>query len=67
MRNLQEKPGLALQDLVEEIFASGQMTRFQHLSLMSILLAERKITDEDRMQINRVFDHVQMGQLKLVD
>lgn len=67
MRNLPEKPSLALKDLVEEIFASGQMTRFQHLGLMSVLLAERKITDEDRMQINRVFDHVQMGQLKLVD
>ncbi len=43
------------------------MTRQEHLNLTSILLAEQRLTDADRNKINRVFDYIQTGRLKLVD
>ncbi len=67
MWGFQGKSNPAIKHLIDQIIASGQMTRSQHLSLTSTLLAEQRITDEDRNQINRVFDYVQSGRLKLID
>jgi hypothetical protein len=43
------------------------MSRQDHGLLTSTVLANGDINDEDRRQINRIFDHVQTGQLKLMD
>jgi hypothetical protein len=52
---------------VEQILAAGQMSRQDHLQLTSAILSDSQMTDEERRQINRVFDYVQIGRLKLVD
>lgn len=52
---------------INQIIASGQITRRQHLHLTSILLSNHSLTNEDRLQINRVLEDVQSGQLKLVN
>jgi hypothetical protein len=43
------------------------MNRQEHLQLTSAILSDYRITDEERRQINRVFDYIQTGRLKLVD
>ncbi|MGA7935177.1 MAG: hypothetical protein WCA35_16635 [Kovacikia sp.] len=67
MRSIQDKSNSVIKQLVDGIIQAGQMTRQEHLKLASTLLAEQKISDEDRMQINRVFDYIQTGRLKLID
>ncbi|PSB34340.1 hypothetical protein [Stenomitos frigidus] len=67
MRSIQSKPNLAIHQLVDHILAVGAMSRQEHLKLTSVLLAEQKLTDSDRNKINRVFDYIQTGRLKLID
>jgi polyhydroxyalkanoate synthesis regulator phasin len=64
---LQGKSDSAIKQLVDRIIASGEMTRQEHLSLTSTLLSAQRINDEERTQINRIFDYIQTGRLKLVD
>ncbi len=67
MRSIQSKPNSAIHQMVDHIISAGIMTRQEHLNLTSILLAEQRLTDADRNKINRVFDYIQTGRLKLVD
>ncbi|MBD0313771.1 MAG: hypothetical protein ICV86_13140 [Microcoleus sp. T3-bin5] len=61
------KPTIDIRALVDRIITSGQMSRKEHLQLTSVILADNKITGDERRQINRVFDYIQTGRLKLVD
>jgi hypothetical protein len=53
--------------MVDRILTVGEMSRQEHLKLTSILLAEQRLADSDRTKINRIFDHIQTGRLKLID
>jgi formylmethanofuran dehydrogenase subunit B len=63
----QSKSSLAVQPLVAQIIASGQMSRKEHIQLTSAILSDQQMTNEDRQQINRVFDYIQIGRLRLID
>ncbi|MBW4471344.1 MAG: hypothetical protein KME45_13195 [Stenomitos rutilans HA7619-LM2] len=67
MRSLQSNPNSALHQMVDRILTVGEMSRQEHLKLTSILLAEQRLADSDRTKINRIFDHIQTGRLKLID
>ncbi len=67
MRSIQSKSSLGIRPTVESIIQSGQITRQDHINLTSTLLSTAKMSDEDRIQINRIFDYIQSGRLKLVD
>ncbi|WP_086766849.1 hypothetical protein [Nostoc sp. 106C] len=58
---------IGVKQIVDRILSSGSMSRQDHGLLTSTVLANGDINDEDRRQINRIFDHVQTGQLKLMD
>ncbi|MDZ8051028.1 MAG: hypothetical protein RMX68_022785 [Aulosira sp. ZfuVER01] len=58
---------IGAKEIVDRILASGMMSRQDHSLLTSTVLANGDINDGDRRQINRIFDHVQTGQLKLMD
>ncbi len=53
--------------LIERILTAGQLNRWQYLNLMSAILSNRELSDTDRRQINRIFDYVQTGRLKLIN
>jgi len=53
--------------MVDRIVAAGKITRREHLFLTSALLSDDKISEEDRHQINRIFDYIQIGRLKFID
>jgi hypothetical protein len=53
--------------LIERILTAGQLNRWQYLKLMSAILSNRELSDTDRRQINRIFDYVQTGRLKLIN
>jgi hypothetical protein len=63
----QSQPNPATKQLVERVLTSGQLSRREHLQLVSTILSDYKVTDEERSQINRVFDELQLGRLRLVD
>ncbi|MBD2201088.1 hypothetical protein H6G33_00535 [Calothrix sp. FACHB-1219] len=56
-----------VQQIVDRILSSGRMSRQDHNLLTSTVLANGNINDGDRRQINRIFDHLQTGRLKLLD
>jgi hypothetical protein len=67
MRTISTKYNIIVRQFVEQIVESGQITRQEHLDLTTMLLSEQQMTDEDRCRINRVFDYIQSGRLKLVN
>ncbi len=52
---------------IEQILASQQVSRHQHLQLTSMLLSNQQVTETDRLNINRVLEKVELGQLDLID
>jgi hypothetical protein len=53
--------------MVERILNTAQLSRQEYLQLVTTFLSDYKITDEGRRQINRIFDDLQIGRLKIVD
>jgi hypothetical protein len=53
--------------IVERILNIGYLSRLEHLQLVSTILSDYKVTDEERSQINRIFDELQIGHLKIVN
>ncbi|HEY9902898.1 MAG TPA: hypothetical protein V6D43_10785 [Candidatus Sericytochromatia bacterium] len=53
--------------MVDRILDTGQLSRLEHLQLVTAFLSDYKITDDERHQINHVFDDLQTGRLKIVD
>lgn len=65
--NSQGQSNLTIKQFVERILNMGQLSRLEHLQLVTTFLSDYKVTDEERNQINRVFDDLQIGRLKLVE
>ncbi|MBO1350079.1 MAG: hypothetical protein EBE86_023100 [Hormoscilla sp. GUM202] len=66
-RVAQNQPSLDYLQMTGQIMASGQISREQHQMLTSAILSN-KITDQEKHQINRVFDSLQTeASVKLTD
>jgi hypothetical protein len=63
----QNRFNLPTKRIIERILQVRQLSRQEHLHLASVLLASQRITEEERRQINGIFDQIQSGQIKLVD
>lgn len=63
----QSQSSQTLRHIVERILNSGQVSRIEHLQLVTTFLSDYKVTDDERSQINHIFDDVQTGHLKIVD
>lgn len=58
---------LIVTQMVDKIVASEKLSRQDHSLLISTILADGEISEVERRQINRIFDLIQTGQLKLID
>ncbi|MGF1493053.1 MAG: hypothetical protein ACFBSC_11505 [Microcoleaceae cyanobacterium] len=63
----QRQSSITVTQRVDRIFANGQVSRSEYSALISLILADRQTTDMERYQINRIFDYVQAGRIKLND
>ncbi len=63
----ENRPTFSVQSLIEQVITAGQISRRDHMNLTSAILADQRLTDEERRHISRVLDYVQIGRLKLVD
>lgn len=52
---------------IELILSSKQVSRQQHLQLTSMLLSNQQVTEVARLNINRVLEKVELGQVDLID
>jgi hypothetical protein len=59
------KPKESITQMVERILHNGKITSKEHLQLTSAILADDKTSEEERHQINRIFDYLQIGKIKL--
>ena len=56
-----------IKTIVDRIISSGELSKKDHMLLTSTVLADGEVSDGERRQINRIFDYIQTGRLKLVD
>jgi len=59
------KPKETISQMVERILNTGTIISKEHLQLTSAMLADDKTSEEERHQINRIFDYLQIGKIKL--
>jgi hypothetical protein len=67
VRTAQNQSNLPTQRILDRILQQQKINRHEHLHLASSLLANQRLSPEQRRQINQIFDHIQSGQIKLVD
>ncbi|MGG6267745.1 hypothetical protein ACQ4M3_12570 [Leptolyngbya sp. AN03gr2] len=67
VRTAQNRSNLPTQRILTRILESHQLNRYEHLHLASLLLANHRLTPDERRQINRIFDQIQAGRIKLID
>lgn len=61
---IQRQPSQAIAQIVDRILNTGQLSRPEYLQLVTTILSDYNVTDEERSQINRVFDELQAGKLE---
>jgi hypothetical protein len=62
-----QKSAEAVQQLLDRVRITQQLSRSDYLYLTSLVLADTSLNNVDRRRINRLFDNIQTGQLSLVD
>jgi polyhydroxyalkanoate synthesis regulator phasin len=60
-------PHSELQQIIDNILACGKINRADQQRFMSILLSQSSIGKEEQSQLNRVFDLLRVGKLRVVD
>ena len=60
-------PTVSVQQIVERIFVFRQISRTDQRLLMSTFLSQETLSDAEHLLINRVFDALKQGLLKVVD
>ncbi|HEY9612735.1 hypothetical protein [Allocoleopsis sp.] len=65
--NIQNHFSQTIKPIVERILKTGQLSRQEHLQLVTIFLSDYKISDDDRSQLNRIFDELQTERLQMID
>jgi hypothetical protein len=53
--------------VVEKIILSRQISYQQYHQLSAAILADGKVDEEERYQINRLFDAIQAGRVRIVN
>lgn len=57
----------SIRDLLEQILSSRRITRAAQQQFMSALLAKDSLNLEERNQINRIYEQLQLGLIRVVD
>ncbi|MGL5195088.1 MAG: hypothetical protein ACRC8Y_16030 [Chroococcales cyanobacterium] len=60
------KPIFTIHQMIERILEINEITTQEHLQIANVLLSGKNITDEDRRQINRIFELIQSDRIKII-
>lgn len=66
MVHLNSSP-LNIEQMVNKITASGRISRADQQQFMSTLLSKNKISSTEEAMVNRVFELLRAGRLRVVD
>jgi len=61
------KPKAQSLPMIEQILATGRLSRQDHLQLVSIMLSDQRLDAHERSQINRILDGIRAGTFCLND
>ncbi len=67
MQSQKDKPGFTIEQVVERIFTTHRITRADQQLFMNTLLSKDRLTSQEQQQIDRVFDALRRGLLRVVD
>lgn len=67
MQTNSNKANPVFSSMIESILSSKQVSRRQYLQFTSILLSNQQVTKIDRLNINRVLEKVELGQVDVID
>ncbi|MBK4730754.1 hypothetical protein JJD41_12895 [Oxynema sp. CENA135] len=59
-------PKLSLEQVIERIFSLRQITRLDQQILMSTVLSKESLSEREHSQIDRIFEAVQRGAIRVV-
>ena len=57
----------AIAQIVDRILDTGQLNRLEYFQLVTTMLSDYKVTDEERSYINRVLDERQVGHVQFLE
>jgi hypothetical protein len=63
----QTSPAAIVSEIVDRLISSRQMSHREYHHLCSIILSDNRVDEEERLQINRLLDAIQAGQLRVVN
>jgi hypothetical protein len=67
MESQENQSTVNVAQLVDRCILSRKISRIQYHQLSVAILADGQIDEEERHHINRLFDAIQAGQLKILD
>jgi hypothetical protein len=67
MESQKSESTLNISHFVENLIVSRKISHQQYHQLSAAILADGEIDEEDRYQINRLFDAIRTGQVRIVN
>jgi hypothetical protein len=67
MNTTEQSNSTSLKSVLERIFTIRRITRHDQQVMMTSFLSEEGLSEYDRMEINKVFDALKSGFIKVVD
>ncbi len=67
IKDAQQRSQTNIQQLIDQVINSSKLTRQEYMLLTIAMLSDQRLSETDRHQINRVFDYIQAGQIKIID
>lgn len=61
------RPDICIRDLAQKILRSRKITRADQSHFMQLAMAVSNLDEADRMIVDRLFDALQGGQVRVVD
>jgi hypothetical protein len=60
-------PSSVIRPIIQRIFASGKITQADEYGFFTAIASDAVLSAEELSQIRRIFDHLDMGLLKVMD
>ncbi len=57
----------SIEQIVSRIIQTGKLSRQEHFDLVTLFVSDFLVTEDQRNEINLVFDNIQKGQVKFLD
>ncbi|NJN48611.1 MAG: hypothetical protein HC805_00820 [Alkalinema sp. RL_2_19] len=54
-------------DRLEQVFMTGRIKRSEYLRFSNMLLSGEQLSESERERLGRLFDHLRIGRIKLID